>query len=88
MLLFAKTPASLLWSLVRCRYTEDTSVWTLDYPPLFAWFERLLAIPAALYHPAMLHLSRLPYESPECILFQVGRGLWAPNLHLSGWYMW
>ena len=53
------------------RYTEETSEWTLDYPPLFAWFERLLAYPAALFDPAMLHVSKLPYISPECILFQV-----------------
>ena len=53
------------------RYTEETSEWTLDYPPLFAWFERLLAYLAALFDPAMLHVTKLPYISPECILFQV-----------------
>ena len=53
------------------RYSEETSEWTLDYPPLFAWFERLLAYPAAFLDPAMLHISKLPYTSPECILFQV-----------------
>ncbi|CAK0784063.1 hypothetical protein CVIRNUC_007266 [Coccomyxa viridis] len=51
-------------------YTEKTSEWTLDYPPLFAWFERLLTLPAALFDPAMLEVSKKPYDSPECVLFQ------------------
>lgn len=54
------------------RYVEETSEWTLDYPPLFAWFQRLLAYPAALLDPATLYISKLPYKSPECVLFQVG----------------
>ena len=35
-------------------YTENTSQWTLDYPPLFAWFERALASVAAFVDPGML----------------------------------
>ena len=58
-------------SFAPSRYIEETSEWTIDYPPFFAWFERLLAHPAALLEPAMLHISKTSYESAKCILFQV-----------------
>ncbi len=51
-------------------YTENTSEWTLDYPPFFAWFEYLLSQFAGYFDPEMLRIRREPYASPNTILFQ------------------
>eukprot|EP00850_Spirogloea_muscicola_P023058 SM000325S12651 [mRNA] locus=s325:44595:46594:- [translate_table: standard] len=51
-------------------YADETSEWTLDYPPLFAWLERLLAIPAAAVDPLMVDLhGGLGYASPATVLY-------------------
>eukprot|EP00127_Corallochytrium_limacisporum_P001722 Clim_evm59s77 gene=Clim_evmTU59s77 len=44
-------------------YHESTSVWTLDYPPFFAFLEYLLSWPARLFDPQMLEISEAPYQS-------------------------
>eukprot|EP00803_Ostreobium_quekettii_P008091 evm.model.scf_960EXC.4 EVM.evm.TU.scf_960EXC.4 scf_960EXC:39858-48071(+) len=51
-------------------YFEETSEWTLDYPPLFAWFEAALAKAAQYVDPDMLIVSNLNYASPATIIFQ------------------
>ena len=51
-------------------YVDTTSEWTLDYPPLFAWFERLLALGAPFFDEQMLRLSAEPYKSAETNLYQ------------------
>ncbi|CAH9097833.1 unnamed protein product [Cuscuta epithymum] len=52
-------------------YADETSPWTLDYPPLFAHFEHLLSFFAAIIDPTMVDLhGGLDYKSTATILFQ------------------
>ena len=51
-------------------YRENTSQWTLDYPPYFAWFELCLAKIAKYFDPEMLEVQNLNYASEATILFQ------------------
>ncbi|KAG2221090.1 hypothetical protein INT45_008611 [Circinella minor] len=51
-------------------YIENTSIWTLDYPPFFAWFEKFWSLFAQWIDPNMLVINNLEYASWETIVFQ------------------
>uniref|UniRef100_A0A8C6UD73 Alpha-1,3-glucosyltransferase n=1 Tax=Neogobius melanostomus TaxID=47308 RepID=A0A8C6UD73_9GOBI len=51
-------------------YYENTSAWTLDYPPLFAWFELGLSHVGRHFDENMLRIQREAYHSEATVLFQ------------------
>ncbi|KAI5291618.1 glycosyl transferase [Ascosphaera aggregata] len=56
-------------------YLENTSEWTLDYPPFFAWFEYALSWIASFifgHDTPMLQISNLNYSGWDIVWFQRG----------------
>uniref|UniRef100_A0A915ABF2 Alpha-1,3-glucosyltransferase n=1 Tax=Parascaris univalens TaxID=6257 RepID=A0A915ABF2_PARUN len=51
-------------------YYENTSEWTLDYPPIFAYFELTLAEVAKIVVPDALIIQKEQFTSPQLLLFQ------------------
>ncbi|KAI6243956.1 hypothetical protein M3Y99_00063000 [Aphelenchoides fujianensis] len=51
-------------------YFDETSEWTLDYPPFFAYFEWVLSLFARLVDPKIVTLQSAPFMSPSTLLFQ------------------
>uniref|UniRef100_A0A914WRZ4 Alpha-1,3-glucosyltransferase n=1 Tax=Plectus sambesii TaxID=2011161 RepID=A0A914WRZ4_9BILA len=50
-------------------YFENTSIWTLDYPPFFAWFEKGIAQSAPLVDKGMLTIQAEPYFNHRTLNF-------------------
>ncbi|KDQ64881.1 glycosyltransferase family 57 protein [Jaapia argillacea MUCL 33604] len=51
-------------------YYDTTSEWTLDYPPFFVYFEKVLSIPAYFIDPRIVDLSNLNYDAWSVIVYQ------------------
>jgi len=51
-------------------YYDTTSEWTLDYPPFFAYFEKLLSIPAFFIDPKIVDVNNLNYDAWSVIAYQ------------------
>ncbi|EEF40794.1 dolichyl glycosyltransferase, putative [Ricinus communis] len=52
-------------------YFDETSPWTLDYPPFFAYYEYILSLFAQFIDPQMVDIYRgLNYKSNTVIYFQ------------------
>ncbi|KAG4305997.1 hypothetical protein PORY_000907 [Pneumocystis oryctolagi] len=62
---------ALIYSLPLSKwYYEDTSQWTLDYPPLFCWMEYLFSLFGQWIDPEMLKITNLNYASDKTVYFQ------------------
>lgn len=51
-------------------YIEARNHWTLDYPPFFAYFERLLAFFGQFIDSGMVNVNNLNYASSGTVIFQ------------------
>jgi alpha-1,3-glucosyltransferase len=54
---------------IRQWYLDTSSIWTLDYPPLFAHFSYLLSLPASLFDSAITSLSFDGSHTPGTVLY-------------------
>jgi len=50
--------------------SETNEPLALDYPPFFAYFEKLLSIPASFIDPKIVQLDNLNYDAWSVVVFQ------------------
>lgn len=50
-------------------YVDTSSKWTLDYPPLFAYFEYVQSCIAAFFHPPLVDLDNHNYATKPVVSF-------------------
>lgn len=51
-------------------YFDETSQWTLDYPPFFAYFSWVLSVPAKWWDPRIVDLKGgLEYDAWPCLVY-------------------
>lgn len=50
--------------------SQTTSEWTLDYPPFFAYWERVLSSFAYVVDPEIVRLDNLGYAAGAAVAFQ------------------
>lgn len=51
-------------------YFEHSSIWTLDYPPFFAYFEKVLSVFANIIDPSIVQLRNIDYAVDKVVYFQ------------------
>nr|XP_027205583.1 probable dolichyl pyrophosphate Glc1Man9GlcNAc2 alpha-1,3-glucosyltransferase [Dermatophagoides pteronyssinus] len=69
-------------------YTENTSKWTLDYPPFFAYFEYILAYFAQFFDKNMLQIRQDSYMSPETLFYMRLTVIVSDLVYYYGVYQW
>lgn len=69
-------------------YFESTSQWTLDYPPFFAWFEKLWSLLARIWCSDCLIISKNAIETNHVILFQRTSVIVSDIVYLYAIYQW
>ena len=60
----------VLLEIVLERFSSSRTYIALDYPPFFAYFEKVLSIPASFIDPRIVDLNNLNYSAWSVIAYQ------------------
>ena len=60
----------VLLEIVLERFSSSRIYSALDYPPFFAYFEKVLSIPASLIDPRIVDLNNLNYSAWSVVAYQ------------------